>query len=107
LLRVLRHLIKNAIRFRRSDARLLIRIHAQTDDQFHCLMVEDNGVGVPDENLEGIFRLIPNINQQAAFDGHGLGLASCRRAVHRMNGRLWAERSDLGGCRICLRLPKA
>ena len=66
------------------------------------LAVEDNGVGLPPENLTRIFR--HGFTTKA--DGHGFGLHSCALAASRMGGSLRAESGGPGcGSTFTLELP--
>jgi signal transduction histidine kinase/HAMP domain-containing protein len=66
------------------------------------LAVEDNGVGLPPENLTRIFR--HGFTTKA--DGHGFGLHSCALAAGQMGGSLRAESGGPGcGATFTLELP--
>jgi two-component system sensor histidine kinase ChvG len=55
--------------------------------------VEDDGPGVPPDNLETIFqRFYTSRPKGAAFGGNsGLGLAIARQIIESHGGRIWAE----------------
>jgi two-component system sensor histidine kinase ChvG len=55
--------------------------------------VEDDGPGVPPENLETVFeRFYTSRPKGAAFgDNSGLGLAIARQIIKTHGGRIWAE----------------
>jgi two-component system NtrC family sensor kinase len=66
------------------------------------LAVEDNGVGLPPENLTRIF----GHGFTTKADGHGFGLHSCALAANQMGGSLRAESYGPGrGATFTLELP--
>jgi C4-dicarboxylate-specific signal transduction histidine kinase len=81
----------------------VIRVHIRRlEDSRVSLAVEDNGVGLPPENLTVIFR--HGFTTRA--DGHGFGLHSCALAAAQMGGSLRAESPGPGrGATFILELP--
>ena len=78
------------------------------------LAVEDEGPGIPDGKLDGVFdRFYSERPQSEQFGSHsGLGLSISRQIVEAHQGRIAAEnrRDEDGavrGARFVIRLPKA
>jgi two-component system sensor histidine kinase ChvG len=61
--------------------------------------VEDDGPGIPPDNLETVFeRFYTSRPKGAAFGGNsGLGLAIARQIIETHGGRIWAENREEGG----------
>ena len=95
LMSALENIIRNAIHY--SKDRILVTLEVSSDKLRIC--VEDNGEGVPEDELNSIFR--PFYRVSTARDRHsggvGLGLAIAENAVRQHNGALRADRSVLGG----------
>jgi two-component system sensor histidine kinase ChvG len=70
-------------------------------------LVEDNGPGIPPENLETIFeRFYTQRPKGAAFGGNsGLGLSIARQIVTALEGRIYAQNREEGGARLIVELP--
>ena len=89
-----RNLVENAMKYRRQDVVPVIRIHDRSggagDDgrDWAEIVVEDNGMGFPQEDAERIFDLHERLHQEAK--GTGMGLTVCRQIVERMGGTLSA-----------------
>lgn len=105
LLQVLTNLISNAKQaFQHSDTihkQIDITIHPPQADTF-CITVDDNGIGITQENLTRIF--------QHGFttrpEGHGFGLHSSAIAASEMNGTLHASSPGADqGATFTLMLP--
>ena len=63
--------------------------------------IEDNGSGIPTEQLKQIFE--PFFTTKTK--GTGLGLAICRRVIEAHNGVLQASQATLGGARFSIAIP--
>lgn len=90
------NLISNALKFRRSNCALVIRIAARPVSRNAWeISVEDNGIGIALDNQERIFDMLERLHGKDEFEGSGIGLAACKRIVENHEGRIWC-RSALG-----------
>ena len=112
LVQVLRNLIGNAISFSPANGKIWLR--GRETGGIVELSVEDEGPGIPDAKLDGIFdRFYSERPQSEQFGSHsGLGLSISRQIVEAHQGRISAEnrRNEEGaiiGARFVIRLPKA
>ncbi|MDP3801773.1 MAG: ATP-binding protein [Phenylobacterium sp.] len=85
----------------RPNPRIMIVGRPLSDDQYE-VRVEDNGSGIPPEELETIFR--PMMTTKTG--GMGLGLSVTRTIVESHGGALGVERSDLGGAAFSFSLMR-
>jgi signal transduction histidine kinase len=69
-----------------------------------AICVEDNGVGIPAENLERIFE--PFFTTQGAGRGTGLGLSICSEIVRDHRGWIEVESEVRRGSRFTIYLPR-
>lgn len=103
---LLRHLVANALIYRRDDVAPLIRIGCDDDGDGWKLWVADNGIGIEPAYHDDIFRLFTRLHPAGGRTGTGAGLAICRRIVHAAGGRLWVE-SEVGkGSTFFFTLPR-
>ncbi len=112
LTQVFRNLIDNARSFSPPDAP--VRVALKRSGRQATVTVEDEGPGIPPDNLETVFeRFYTSRPKGAAFGGHsGLGLSIARQIVDAHAGRIWAEnRTDpsgkVVGARFSVVLPDA
>lgn len=103
LISALENLVRNAIYYGKD----YIRVSFSETDDILFIRVEDNGEGVPDNELESIFR--PFYRVSTARDRHsggtGLGLAITESAIRQHNGTIKASKSELGGLLVEVSLP--
>lgn len=103
---VLVNLIENAIKF--SEPEKEIQIEVKEDQVSATVAVKDQGVGIPEENLETIFDKFSTVpsGRSGKIKGTGLGLAICKTIVEAHNGRIWAESAKGISSTFYFMLPK-
>jgi len=100
--RVFQNLIANALKFR-DGADPLVTVRAAANEAGWTFSVCDNGIGLPDESP--IFEMFTR--GTGDHEGSGIGLATCRRIVEGLGGRIWAERNAGAGSTFLFTLPGA
>ena len=105
LLQLLLNLVENAIRY--SPPGGSITIGAAAHDGSVELWVDDEGLGIPEEERELVFDpFYRSPRDRSSRDGgSGLGLAIARSIVVAHGGSLVAESSPSGGARLVARIP--
>lgn len=103
LAQALENMLRNAIRH--SPEQGLVRLGGQREGGYWRIVLEDQGGGVAEEDLECIFAPFSRLDGSRPGDGgFGLGLSIARSAIQRQGGTLWAENGKQG-LRLCMRLP--
>ncbi len=97
------NLIGNAIKYRRDDPP---RIHVGALREYAGwhFTVSDNGVGIPSEHIDDVFKLFKRLHGYER-PGTGLGLAICKRIVERVGGRIWVESQAGSGSTFHFTIP--
>ena len=99
------NLLSNAVKFTPKKGRVGVAVQCQTDGVEIC--VWDTGIGIAEDQQEGIFGEFVQADASITreYEGTGLGLALVKRFVEQHGGRVWLE-SELGkGSRFYLLLP--
>ncbi|MDB6165303.1 MAG: cusS [Lacunisphaera sp.] len=104
---VLLNLLTNALRV--SPRGGVITVTSRIDSQVWRLTLEDEGPGVPPDQMERIFeRFFRLAHEQDGKEGSGLGLAISRSFVALHRGRIYAEQTERShGLRVIVELPSA
>lgn len=106
LFQIFQNLILNAVKYNTSEIPI-IRITHHTAHSAHIFEVHDNGIGIPEEERENVFFLFSRLHQKGNnSSGDGIGLAVCKKAVEKLNGKIWIETSYLKGTCVKFSLPK-
>jgi signal transduction histidine kinase len=103
---VLNNLVTNAIKYSPSGGSITIEV--RPDAGGVRLSVTDEGIGIPEKELEAIFGLFYRSPDRAARDaaGMGLGLYISREIVVRHGGRIWAESGGAKGSVLNVLIPR-
>lgn len=101
---VVRNLLSNAIKFSPGGGKITVTIESlDADIRFS---VQDQGPGVPEDELEAIFdQFVQSSKTRTGAGGTGLGLAICRKIIQTHSGRVWAENSPEGGAILRFQFP--
>lgn len=90
ILRALRNLVDNSLKYGGDDLGR-ITVKYQDADEFHVLMVQDDGVGMKSEACEQVFEVFKRDETSRGIEGTGLGLAIVKEIAERHGGRVWVE----------------
>ena len=103
--RALQNLLRNAMRYCEERIQIGVQVYAGGCE----IWVDDDGIGIPEDERERIFEPFYRLDRSRdrATGGFGLGLAISRRALEAQGGTLTVETSPLGGARFRLWLPAA
>jgi two-component system OmpR family sensor kinase len=101
--RAIQNLLRNAMRYCEKRIQIGVQVSAKGCE----IWVEDDGIGIPDDERERIFEPFYRLDRSRdrATGGFGLGLAISRRALEAQGGTMTVEPSPLGGARFRLWLP--
>ncbi len=100
-----RNLISNALKFRRKEEPLAIRIYGRNDREVCTIFVEDNGIGFDEQFLGKIFTPLQRLHVKEGYAGIGMGLAICRKIAERHGGTITAKSLPGKGSTFMISLP--
>ena len=100
---VIRNLWQNALDAVGADGRVRVATRREQEDGVMVLEVEDDGPGIPRENLRRIFT--PFFTSKEPGKGMGLGLAISQQVVTRAGGAIAVKSSPGEGTAFRVRLP--
>lgn len=101
LLQVFVNLLSNATQASEAGSRVIV--HGRGDDTLIEIVVEDEGSGIAESNLDRIFE--PFFTTKPAGEGTGLGLSVVYSIIEDHGGAVQAENREPRGTRFTIRLP--
>ena len=88
---VLRNLLTNALKFTYPGGK--VNISASLTDDEVTVAIQDSGTGIPEEDLDKLFRIDVKYVKNGTYEekGTGLGLILCKELIGQHSGRIWVE----------------
>jgi len=105
LRQIFQNLVSNALKFRKEETPIKLRISVKKVAQEYIFCFEDNGIGMETAYLTKIFGIFQRLNSKAAFSGTGIGLAICKKIAEMHNGKIWVTSTVNVGSKFYLALP--
>ena len=100
ILELLGNLLDNACKWADSSVSLGISLESTG----YCLLVDDDGPGIPDDQREEVLGRGNRLDEQV--NGHGLGLGIVKDIVESWGGRIRLLDSAMGGLQVRIDLPE-
>jgi two-component system sensor histidine kinase ChvG len=110
---VFRNVIDNGLSFSPRGSRILVELSREPRNGPFVVTIDDEGPGIPEDNLESIFQRFYSERPSEHFGQHsGLGLSICRQIMETYGGSIAASnrRAPDGrilGARFTVRIPAA
>lgn len=98
------NLLGNAIRYRKLEHTLQLKIHTEESDTSVSLFISDNGIGIAENDQQRVFDVFEQINEG---QGTGIGLSIVKAAMEKHNGLVNLVSALDKGSRFELCFPKA
>jgi two-component system phosphate regulon sensor histidine kinase PhoR len=104
---VLQNLLDNAVQYTPTGGKIGVLARAKGHDVIFTVI--DNGIGIPESDLERIFERFYRVDSARSREagGTGLGLAIARHIVDAHGGRIWVESAIGQGSRFHFSVPSA
>ncbi|MDN4494128.1 cell wall metabolism sensor histidine kinase WalK [Ureibacillus aquaedulcis] len=105
LTQVIDNIISNALKYSPDGGN--IRFGFTVSENMLKVMVSDDGMGIPKENVTKIFDRFYRVDRarSRAMGGTGLGLAIAKEMIEAHGGKIWAESEEGVGTTIFFTLP--
>ena len=103
---VLYNLMENGIKYTGTDG--FVHMNAAAEDDWVTITVEDNGVGIPDEDIGHVFERFYRVDKarSRAVGGTGLGLSIVKDTVENRKGTIEVAHREGGGTVFTVKLPR-
>jgi signal transduction histidine kinase len=105
LLRVLRNLVDNALKYGGNDLHE-VRITYREEPDHHVISVGDDGIALKVGDPATLFQLFRRDESARGIEGTGLGLATVKEFAERHGGRVWLETGTEKGTTFSISISK-
>lgn len=104
---IIGNLMNNAAKFAPRGGYINISLQTQGDEAW--FRIKDNGIGIPADQMDRIFKRFYQVENplRRQHEGMGLGLSIAKELVELHNGRIWAESADQQGSEFVVALKLA
>jgi len=102
---VFANLLSNALKFTAPGGR--VGVATETEDNAVRFIVQDSGVGIPQEYLGRVFERFFRVPRDKQAHGAGLGLAIAKEIVEGHGGKITVQSREGQGSRFSFTLPRA
>ncbi len=101
------NVIANALKFRNPDINPIIAITCEETPIEYIFAISDNGIGIKKEDQARVFDLFTRLNARNLYEGTGIGLATCKKILTNLNGRIWLTSTEGVGTTFYFTIPKS
>jgi len=101
--RVLTNLIGNAIEYTEEKGAINVKLSLKQTEIL--VEVEDNGRGIPEEDINNLFKRFSQGTSENISSGTGLGLYLSKQIIQAHNGKIWAKSESGRGSKFFFTLP--
>ena len=107
LTNVIFNLMDNAVKYKRPDADLELKVKTWNEPGKLMISIQDNGIGIKKENLKKIFEKFYRVHTGNLHDvkGFGLGLSYVKKIITDHKGTIRAESELNVGTKFIIALP--
>jgi len=102
---LMQNLIGNGLKYH-GDKSPHVHVSASRIGDEWNFSVGDNGIGIEPKHQERVFEIFKRLHDQKEYPGTGIGLAVCRRVVHRHGGKIWVESEAGQGSAFHFTIPE-
>lgn len=106
MVQLFQNLISNALKFIPNDRKPIIKIKVKDKKEYYEFSVEDNGIGIEKQYLEKIFLVFKRLHGKEQYEGTGIGLATCKKIIDNIGGKIWVESEYGQGTTFIFTIPK-
>ena len=103
--RAIDNVVRNALKYSPSQSQ--VSIHTSVENEQINIIVNDQGAGVANTELEMIFQAFFRGSNTHQADGHGVGLAIAKQIIEAHGGSIVASNLPSGGLSVKITVPKA
>jgi signal transduction histidine kinase len=106
MIQLFQNIIANALKFRKAGTKPLIEVTCVEEKNECIFAISDNGIGIKLEDQERVFQIFTRLNSRDRYEGTGIGLATCKKILNNLNGKIWVTSTEGVGTTFYFTIPK-
>jgi chemotaxis family two-component system sensor kinase Cph1 len=99
------NVFSNAIKYSQQLDKPKIYVSSSIVDNYVCYEVRDNGIGIPQEDLNHIFEMFGRAMNTDNYKGSGIGLSLVKRIIERLEGEIQVNSIVGAGTTVIMKFP--
>ncbi len=103
---VFQNLITNAVKYSSQKENPKVKIDGGIEGECVVYRISDNGIGIPENERENVFKIFKRIDNAQSFSGSGVGLTIVQRIMKRLDGSVDFESKVDEGTTFILKFHK-
>ena len=101
------NLTSNGLKYHKPGSHPVLSIkNVSSENGFHTISFEDNGIGLEERHRERIFKPFSRLHSGKEYNGSGLGLFICKKIVTGHNGTIIVQSKIGEGSTFIITLPE-
>ncbi len=106
---VILNLLSNSIKYVTKGTKPEIKITFEHKENYINVILEDNGIGIPEDQRERVFEVFRRLVRSDDYEGTGVGLSIVKRVIERHSGTIKIKDSKISptGSRFEFSLPSS
>ena len=105
LLSLFQNLLNNSIKYKRENINPQVDIQYIAQKNNHKIIYQDNGIGIPANEIENVFNIFYRAKNTKNITGTGIGLSICKKIIENLNGEINITSRENEGIQVTMLLP--
>ena len=106
MVQLFQNLVGNAIKFKKNGINPTIHIGIKSvNAKSFIIQIKDNGIGMEEQGIDKIFNLFERLHTRDAYEGTGIGLATCKKVMENLGGNISVDSVYGEGSTFYLEFP--
>ncbi|MBD1422368.1 PAS domain-containing sensor histidine kinase [Sphingobacterium chuzhouense] len=100
------NIISNAVKYSSKQKKPIVEINSSKQPGYIVYTIQDNGIGIPKNELESVFQQFHRASNTEGFPGTGIGLCVVKKIMIRLKGKITLSSSVDKGTIVELSFPE-
>ena len=99
------NIVSNAVKYSQQVPKPKIHINSSINNDFVCYEIVDNGIGIPQQDVDHVFEMFGRAMNTKSYKGSGIGLSLVKRIIERLDGDISIQSNEGTGTIVRMKFP--